>query len=101
MPSSNHLIDTSPAKLVFLILVGGFIQAMRRACSAQNAVRVARGALEHVLVARGVDMRLRGDLGPDGKDLSVGRHGASGMNVFLPFVRPRGRHPPARIWCRP
>ena len=36
VPSSNHLIDTSPAKLAFLILVGGFIQAMRRDCSAQK-----------------------------------------------------------------
>ena len=36
VPSSNHLIDTSPLKLVFLIFVGGFIQAMRRACCAQN-----------------------------------------------------------------
>ena len=36
MPSSNHLIETWPEKLVFLILVGGFIQAMRFASSAQN-----------------------------------------------------------------
>ena len=36
VPSSNHLIETSPAKLVFLIFVGAFIQAMRLASSAQN-----------------------------------------------------------------
>jgi hypothetical protein len=36
VPSSNHLIATLPAKLVFLILVGGFIHAMRRDCSAQK-----------------------------------------------------------------
>src|SRR6185437_5733112 len=37
VPSSNHLIDTSPLKLVFLILVGGLIQATRRrASSLQN-----------------------------------------------------------------
>src|SRR5271166_1225746 len=37
-PSSNHLIDTSPAKLVFLIFVGGLIHATRLlASSAQNA----------------------------------------------------------------
>ena len=28
MPSSNHLIDTLPAKLAFLPLVGGFIQGV-------------------------------------------------------------------------
>ncbi len=36
-PSSNHLIDTSPSNEVFLILVGGVIQATRFAASAQNA----------------------------------------------------------------
>ena len=36
VPSSNHLIETSPVNVVFLILVGGFIQAMRLASSAQN-----------------------------------------------------------------
>jgi hypothetical protein len=30
------LIETSPEKLVFLIFVGGLIQAMRFASSAQN-----------------------------------------------------------------
>ena len=30
-PSSNHLIETSPVKLVLFILVGNFIQARRLA----------------------------------------------------------------------
>src|SRR6202041_339259 len=37
VPSSNHLIETSPVKEVFLILVGAFIQVMRLHSSAQNA----------------------------------------------------------------
>src|ERR1700754_2685152 len=37
VPSSNHLIDTSPSKDVFLIRVGAFIQVMRLHSSAQNA----------------------------------------------------------------
>src|ERR1700722_660838 len=41
VPSSNHLIDTSPVKEVFLILVGAFIQVMRLHSFAQNASGVA------------------------------------------------------------
>src|ERR1700722_13131708 len=41
VPSSNHLIDTSPVKEVFLILVGVFIQVMRLHSFAQNASGVA------------------------------------------------------------
>ena len=75
MPSSNHLIDTSPEKLVSLILVGRFIQAMRRDCSAQKPSGSRRRALEHVAVARGAHVGLRGDLGLDREDLSVGGMG--------------------------
>ena len=45
MPSSNHLIETSPLKLVFLILVGGLIQAMRLASLAQYRLGIGCGLL--------------------------------------------------------
>ena len=85
MPSSNHLIETSPAKLVFLILVGGFIQAMRLASSAQNpsGSRAARSYMS--LIARRGDMRLRGDLGLDREHLAVGWMDVWHC-VFLPFL---------------
>jgi hypothetical protein len=35
-PSSNHLIETSPVKSVFLIFVGAFIQAIRDISLRQN-----------------------------------------------------------------
>ena len=37
VPSSNHLIDTSPVKDVFLIFVGVFIHATRFISARQNA----------------------------------------------------------------
>ena len=63
MPSSNHLIETSPAKLVFLILVGGCIQAMRARLLGPEPVRVGGGALGHGAIAGGIDMGARGDCG--------------------------------------
>ena len=44
MPSSNQRIETSPVKLVFLMMVGGVIQATRPASRAQKAAGSAAAA---------------------------------------------------------
>ena len=90
MPSSNHLIETSPAKLVFLILVGGFIQAMRFASSAQNPSGSRAACSYIVAVALGGHVGVCGDLRADREDLAVGVMGV-GHGRVPPFISWFGR----------
>ena len=65
MPSSNHLIETSPMKLVFLIRVGGLHPGDALGLLGPERIRFARGAIDHHPVFGGIDMGVLGDLGAD------------------------------------
>ena len=92
VPSSNHLIATSPVKLVFLIFVGGLIQAMRFACSAQNPSG-SRAACSYICaVAFRVDMRVGRDLRTHREQLAFRRDGYQAWTVssFTGLLRGSG-----------
>ena len=100
VPSSNHLIETSPAKLVFLILVGGFIQAMRFASSRPEPVRVARGTLVHLVIAFRVHVGMRRDLRANRDDMAVGGMGighGQGPSIYSLFRRDAERRVADRL----
>ena len=71
MPSSNHLIETSPVKLVFLILVGGLHPGDALGLLGPEPVGVASCALVHLAVLLSVHQRVSRHLGLDREEVRV------------------------------